>query len=166
MKPTPVRADRGHAAAIADLRDACAVWQQRNGIVQWEPGEVPPERIREQIDQGQWWVVQDVGLVAAVRLLSQDPLIWPDPGPVRARYVHGLMAARNAVGQGWGSRLLAWAEDTAALTGHQAVRLDCVATNLRLRGYYERYGYRRRGRVAFGPGAAWHPVMRYEKPLG
>lgn len=166
MKPTPVQADRGHAEPIADLRDACALWQQSNGITQWEPGEVLPEHIREQIDQGQWWVVHDAGLVAAVRLLSDDPVIWPDPGPARARYVHGLMATRDAAGRGWGRRLLAWVEETAALTGHQALRLDCVAANHKLRAYYERSGYQQRGRVTFGPELSWHPVMRYEKCLG
>ncbi|GAB3451226.1 GNAT family N-acetyltransferase [Streptomonospora sediminis] len=167
MKPTPIQAERRHAGAIAALRDECAIWQQNNGIAQWEPGEVTPDQIRGQIDQGQWWVVHHCpGLVASVRVLSADPVVWPEPGPVRARYVHGLMVTRDAAGQGWGRRLLEWVEDTAALAGFQALRLDCVASNYRLRAYYERWGYQRRGRVTFGPEISCHPVMRYEKRLG
>ncbi|GAA1116592.1 hypothetical protein GCM10009642_63360 [Nocardiopsis metallicus] len=104
-------------------------------------------------------------LLAALRLLTEDPQIWPDSDSVRATYVHGLMVDRSASGQGLGAHLLAWAESRASDHHHTCVRLDCVSTNHRLRAYYEQRGYHPRGQATFGPGCTWHPVTRYEKPL-
>lgn len=165
MAEEPAPARPGDAAAIAALRDACARWQQRSGITQWNPGEVSTEQVAGQIDRRQWWVVRDGGLVAAVRLLAADPQVWPDPGPAKALYIHGLMAARSTAGKGRGRLLLDWAETRAAQDGCAAARLDCVAGNRPLRAYYEHRGYLPRGRRDFGLAVGLHPVMRYEKPL-
>ncbi|GAB3716804.1 GNAT family N-acetyltransferase [Nocardiopsis nanhaiensis] len=153
------------ALAIRDLRDDLARWQARIGVRQWAPGEVGAHEIAEQIESGQWWVLhQGHDLVATVRLLTRDPLIWPDP-LVEATYVHGLMVARSASGHGLGAGVLAWVEATAAARQHTSVRLDCVSGNHRLRAFYQQRGYAQRGQVSFGPDSTWHPVTRYEKPL-
>ncbi|WP_017586554.1 GNAT family N-acetyltransferase [Nocardiopsis ganjiahuensis] len=163
-EPIPARAD--DAPALHTLREALARWQQSRGITQWTPGEVSQAQILEQIQRAEWWVLhQEDHLAAAVRVLTQDPLVWPDSATARATYVHGLMVARTASAQGLGARLLAWAETRSAALGHDRVRLDCVSTNHRLRAYYEHRGYRPHGQVTFGPDSTWHPVTRYEKPL-
>ncbi|WP_211716116.1 GNAT family N-acetyltransferase [Nocardiopsis sp. MG754419] len=163
MRPTRARAH--HAADLVRLRDSCARWQRRRGIEQWAPGEVAPEQVRSQIERGEWWLVQDGAPVAAVRVLEEDPQVWPDPGPVPAYYVHGLMVDRGATGRGLGERLLAWVEHTATDAGRGLVRLDCVSAGQGLRAYYERLGYRPRGEVTFPAHLGWHPVTRYEKTL-
>lgn len=164
--PTPRPAQATDAFALRELRDDLARWQQRQGITQWAPGEVGKAEFADQIQRAQWWVLrQEDHLVAAVRVLTQDPQIWPDSSTARALYLHGLMVSRAASGQGLGSHVLAWAEARALAHSHASARLDCVSANHRLRAYYERHGYRPRGQVTFGPDSTWHPVTRYEKPL-
>lgn len=164
LEPTPAQAC--DAPVIANLRDDLARWQQSQGITQWTPGEVSQVQILEQIQRAEWWVLRHGGhLVAAVRVLTQDPLIWPDSATARATYVHGLMVARTASGQGLGARLLAWAQARASTQGHDSVRLDCVSTNHRLRAYYAQLGYHPRGQATFGPELGWDPVTRYEKAV-
>lgn len=78
------------------------------------PGEVAPAQVRAQIERGQWWVLEEDFLVAAVRVLESDPQVWPEPGPEPARYVHGLMVDHRAAGRRLGEGLLAWVEARAA----------------------------------------------------
>lgn len=162
----PIPAHPADATALTDLREACARWQQQRGIDQWSPGELSRDTFADQIRRAQWWVLRTGETVeAAVRLIEEDPHIWPEEPTGSALYVHGLMAARTRAGRGTGSRLLAWAEDRARERGLRTVRLDCVAHNHALRRYYEQRGYLRRGTHEFGPGSALHPVMRYEKTV-
>ena len=75
-----------------------------------------------------------------------DEEVW-GYAPGDAGYVHGLAIRRDFAGLGLGRELLRWAEDRAALSGKRYLRLDCVAKNRRLNEYYERAGFRCRGRV-------------------
>ena len=163
MRPVPARAE--HSTPIAHLRDDLTRRLRRGGSDQWAPGEVAPAQVRAQIERGQWWVLEEDFLVAAVRVLESDPQVWPEPGPEPARYVHGLMVDHRAAGRRLGEGLLAWVEARAARAGCALVRLDCVAANPALCAYYERLGYRARGQMSFAEHLAWHPVMRYEKPV-
>ena len=148
------------AAAIAALRDAAARWQQQCGIQQWAPGEVTTERVTAQITAGQWHVLCAGVVVAALRVLEADPEVWGQRGGA-ALYVHGLVVDRAVSGQGVGSRLLQWVEQRARDAGRQWVRLDCVASNEQLRGYYVRHGFEAVGTKAFENG--WSPVTLLEK---
>ena len=74
---------------------------------------------------------------------------------------------------GLGAVILAWAADAARQRGCEALRLDCVAFNPRLRAYYEAAGFVHRGdvTVAGAPGQRLDTgptvlVSRYELPLG
>jgi ribosomal protein S18 acetylase RimI-like enzyme len=53
-------------------------------------------------------------------------------------------------GQGFGSRLLAWAEDKARSDGCAACALSVALDNQRARALYERQGYRSVGLYRFG----------------
>jgi GNAT superfamily N-acetyltransferase len=81
------------------------------------------------------------------------------------------MAVRRRAA-GLGSVILAWAADVARQRGGGALRLDCVASNRRLRTYYEAAGFAHRGDVTVGgaPGQRRDEgpvtqVSRYEMPL-
>jgi RimJ/RimL family protein N-acetyltransferase len=63
-------------------------------------------------------------------------------GAFPALYVHGLAVRREPLARGSGLELLRWAARTAAEEGLEAVRLDCVAGNDRLRRYYQQVGFR------------------------
>lgn len=88
--------------------------------------------------------------------------MWDADPMDSAGYVHGLMTNRR--GTGLGGWLLTWAETRITAAGRRLARLDCVATNGRLRRYYTDQGYREAGFRSF-PNPAWRPVMRFEKQL-
>ena len=158
-------ASEGDATAIVALRDAAAHWQQERGIRQWSPGEVRAEQVREQVRAGQWHVVRDDavgGLRAALRVLDADLDVWGRREDA-ALYVHGLVVDRALAGRGVGAALLRWVEDRARSCGARWVRLDCAASNARLRGYYVGRGFTAVGGRSFDDG--WEPVVLLERAV-
>lgn len=142
------------------LRDNNARWQQERGIEQWNVGEVTEADFAAQAERGELFVMHhDSQLVGAVRITFTDPMTWPDVADA-AGYVHGLMTASR--GTGLGAELLRWTEDRIRRTGRTCVRLDCVATNHRLRAYYASRGYVEAGMKSFDD-PRWRPVMRFQK---
>jgi GNAT superfamily N-acetyltransferase len=160
-------------AAVSDIDDVLAVldeaaaWLRAQGVRQWPP-HFRQEWIEPDVREGNTWLaVGEEAVLATVTLDWDDPL-WADR-PASAGYVHRLAVRRSAAGLG--ARLLDWAADTAASAGRGVLRLDCVASNGRLRSYYEAAGFRHCGdaRVgappgsrADGPGVA---VSRYERQV-
>ena len=133
-------------ASLLALREAAARWMISRGIRQWQPGEVGPDDVRDQVEAGQWHVLREAGTpVAALRLLWQDDDTW-GPQPPVAGYVHGLVVDRRYAGVGLGSRLLDWAADQVLLHGRTVLRLDCSEQNPVLRRYYSAHGFREVGR--------------------
>lgn len=145
-----------------EIRDLAARWQQAGGLDQWVPGELTPHALRRQIDKGGVQVVRDGERVAAsIRLTSSDPEIWGDDAH-SAGYIHGLMT--RARGTGLGSRLLRWAEHRMIDNGRSLSRLDCVASNAKLREFYRGQGYTEVGSHTFAD-PRWSPVTTFEKAL-
>lgn len=164
----------GDGDAIVALRDQLARWQIAAGIEQWQPGELNVVPIERQVRAGQWFLHTDPArdrgsdgwLVATARVLGEDAHTWGDAGADgTAGYLHGLMVHRNHAGNGLGSAIVAWFERYVASSGRSIARLDCVATNARLAGYYRAHGYQERGVQDFGDSSQWRPVLRFEKHL-
>ncbi|WP_154794167.1 GNAT family N-acetyltransferase [Occultella kanbiaonis] len=160
--------DSTDARDIVALRDGLAAWQESIGVTQWRVGEVSQFVVERQVAAGEWYVLRRGGsLVATARLLTRDEHTWGPElgGEGSAGYLHGLMVARTAAGEGLGGQILAWFCRVSASHGLPAARLDCVATNARLRRYYRDHGFTERGITDFGPTSGWAPVRRFERLL-
>jgi protein-tyrosine phosphatase len=165
VAPALERGTAADAAAVVRLRDAAAGWLLSRGIEQWRPGEASEAGVAARADAGELFVVRDRDeVVAAVVIVSSDPEIW-GPRPDDAGYVHTLVIDRRRAGQRLGRRVLARAEAHIAARGATYARLDCVAANDGLTGYYRAAGYTAVGRHSFAPDRPWPPVLLFEKPL-
>ncbi|MER5950659.1 GNAT family N-acetyltransferase [Streptomyces sp. NPDC001904] len=161
------RADADDLDVLVSLYDDAARWMVDRGIDQWKPGEKDADHFRLRIKEGEVWIAaRDGGVAGAFELWWEDEPAWGAQPPV-AGYVHRLMVRRGAPG-GTGAALLAHAERRIAETGRSLCRLDCVATNARLRAYYEGRGYAVVGEQPFkaGAGGSSYGVTLLEKPLG
>ena len=72
---------------------------------------------------------------------------------------------RRAAGRNLGARLLDWAGDRAARSGHKWLRLDVHRHNHDLQRYYERLGFTRVGTTIHPPrgsGALYQRAARIE----
>jgi GNAT superfamily N-acetyltransferase len=143
---------------LAVLADAAA-WLRRQGIEQW-PDRFPVEWVMPAIERGETWLADaDRETIGTLVVQWDDPIFWAGY-PADAEYLHRLAVRRP--GSGRGGELLRWAERYAADNGNTFLRLDCVASNARLRAYYELAGYEHVGDVTVGE----YTQARYEKRVG
>jgi len=151
MKITPTMVIDTRPAEAADLPlvmeilGEAAAWLKEKGIDQWPspPNEHWQRRMVEAVERGE---VYTIGIVknrfGIVRLTWSDPY-WPDDG--LAGYVHSMAVRPEMQGQNLGGLILFWAAMQAQRQKKQFLRLDCLASNGRLRRYYEEQDFIYRG---------------------
>ena len=126
---------------LAVLEEA-AEWLVRKGIVGlWRPGFFSRQIFADQIARGEVYVSKLGGeTVGTITLQWKDELFWPGASP-DAGYVHKLAVRPAYLGRRFGLQMLEWAGRTARLAGKSFLRLNCPATNTKLRDYYEKAGF-------------------------
>ncbi|MEU1144049.1 GNAT family N-acetyltransferase [Streptomyces sp. NPDC005863] len=153
---------------LVSLYEGAARWMLEHGIAQWQPGAKDERHFGRLIESptAQVWIAHDGTALGAYELWWSDEQAWGVRAPV-AGYVHRLMTRRGAPA-GTGRALLRDAERRIAEAGRTLSRLDCVATNPRLRTYYEAAGYAVVGELADKAAAdgTSYGVLLLEKPLG
>ena len=153
-------ASAADARLVSDtLREAAQWVEQLDGTVMWVEGELEESRVRTEVNAGMFVVAEIAGQVAgALRFQVEDALFWPDLDGRDSAFVHRLAVRRAFAGQGVSNALLEWAVEGARALGKRYLRLDCDAERLRLRAFYERFGFRLHSYRQVGP----YYVSRYE----
>lgn len=143
-------ATRADLALIETLFGEAVAWLAAAGEDQWQPisgqrpTRSPSSRLLDDIAQGAVHLACDSqGPVSTLTLDDYaDPEFWsPQDAPSSALYVHRMIVARRAAGQGIGADMLDWATEQAIGAGRQWLRLDAWRSNLRLHDYYKRCGF-------------------------
>jgi GNAT superfamily N-acetyltransferase len=130
-------ASPGQLDDVLAVLDEAAAWLQGRQVAQWPP-RFEPSWVEGAIGRGETWLVRVGETISGTVTLDQADPGW-DGLPGRALYVHRMAVRRPAAGLG--SAILGWAADVARERGRAALRLDCVASNGRLRAYYEAAGF-------------------------
>ena len=154
-----VRARPGDIGPYIDLLEAIAEWLTARGVRQYSPGAFLDARsyFATSIERGEvYWACIDDARVGAVRILTDDSIVWPDVRRGEAIYVYNLVVQRDWGHRRVGLRILKWAEREARAKGKPFLRLDCVADNQFLRQYYAGAGFLDRGEIE----------ARYPHPFG
>ena len=140
----------GQLDDVLTVLDEAAAWLRRREVVQW-PSRFEPSWVQGAVRRGEVWLVRVGGTISATVTLDLADRAW-DGVPGSALYVHRMAVRRQAAGLG--AVILAWAAGVARERDLEALRLDCVASNGRLRAYYEAAGFAHRGdaTVAGAPG--------------
>jgi GNAT superfamily N-acetyltransferase len=159
----------GQAGEVLAVLDEAAAWLQARGLEQW-PSRFQQSWVEGAVGRGETWLALAGGTVRGTVTLDHGDPVWDDL-PAAALYVHRMAVRRSA--SGLGTVILGWAAGVAREQGCEALRLDCVASNGRLRAYYEAAGFAHRGdaTVAGAPGQRLDEgpvtvVSRYERRLG
>lgn len=149
--------------AIGILGEAAARLQAR-GIQQWTYPP-PPELARlleREIIAGHLYLAR---LVTDRRIIGLFRLRWEDDYwtalAAKAGYVHSFALGDDAVGHGIGQQILDWIGDYLRSRQCRYLRLDCIASNVRLRRYYEELGFNYCGQVVDGD----YTLALYQLPL-
>ena len=137
-----------HDVVMEILGDAAA-WLNARGIRQWSS---PPPRglwslVEREIRKQQVYLarsVKDGQAVGMVRFEWTTPRLWRGYSD-DAGYVYSLAIRSRVAGFGIGALILEWAKEHIRSQGKQFIRLDCLATNLKIREYYEKLRFTFRG---------------------
>jgi ribosomal protein S18 acetylase RimI-like enzyme len=137
-----------HLPLVMEILGEAAAWLAAKGIDQWPspPNEHWWLRVERQIANGEVYLALFRGEAIATLRLTWSDLYWPT-GEQNAGYVHSLAIRNRAHGLKIGATLLTWAMDEIRRQGKQYIRLDCAASNGRLRHYYEEQGFTCRGEL-------------------
>jgi hypothetical protein len=163
-----LRADAERMDDVLGALDEAAGWLEARGIDQW-PSRFEGAWVEEAVSRGETWLVEVGGKVAGTVTVDWSDPLWVDAGGT-AGYLHRMAVRRWA--SGMGAVILDWAAGSARRRGADALRLDCVKSNGRLRSYYEARGFVHHGDVSVGgaPGQRYDDgpvtwVSRYELRL-
>jgi ribosomal protein S18 acetylase RimI-like enzyme len=122
---------------VLDCVNQAASWLTARGIEQW-PNSFTEVMVGANLRAGETWLARRAGAIVGTITLSWVDSAWPEAAD-DAGYVHRLAAVPR--GTGLGEQLLTWACHRVVGRGRRYLRLDCVASNTLLRGYYERLGF-------------------------
>jgi ribosomal protein S18 acetylase RimI-like enzyme len=132
------------AGLVHDILLENGRWMHSNGIEQWptEWLESIAGDIAKSVGDEKFWCCTIKNEIAAVAEVKTDPeALWGFDAQSSA-YVHKLAIRRKFASEGVGAALLRSTIENAFSDGLSFVRLDCVASNRRLRNYYEDLGFR------------------------
>src|SRR3989454_6514372 len=137
-----VRAQQGDLDTVLEILEEASRWLSSKGLEsQWRPSQAFRQTIKDNIVRGEAYVVKAVeATVGTITLQWNDRKFWGDLPP-EAGYIHKLAIVRSRAGQHLGLRLLHWAEDKTRAEGKRYLRLDCIASNKKIREYYEKAGF-------------------------
>jgi hypothetical protein len=160
----------GQVDEVVAVLDEAAAWLHGRGVEQW-PSRFEPSWVEGAVRRGETWLALAGGAVSGTVTLDHSDPVWDGLPGAAALYVHRMAVRRSA--SGLGAVILGWVVGVARQQGREALRLDCVAANGRLRAYYEAAGFVHRGdvTVAGAPGQRLDEgpvtvVSRYEQRLG
>lgn len=132
------------ANAVIALRVEAETWLHAAGIQQWVDRARGIRNIRDGLEAGTTYVVENdrSEIVASLTLGGPDFDFWTeDDAPSEALYLYKFMIGRGCRGTGLGDRLLEWACDQAREQGRRWLRLDCWRENTALQRYYLNRGF-------------------------
>lgn len=155
---------------IKKLTEACAVAMQEKGIFQWNEYYPSREKLAADVDKEELYVWEEKAAILGIIVLTPEmdeeyiPISWLTSNEHNL-YIHRLATHPSVWGQGYGQKLMDFAESFARENGYQSVRLDTFSQNLRNQKFYEARGYERLGNIYF-PMQSEHPFYCYEKVIG
>lgn len=150
-----VQAQPDDLPVILEILAEAAYWLAEQKIQQWSYPPPPgfANFMHRQIEQGDVYLarlVADGSAVGTLRFAWQDSDLWSDSTGTEAGYVHSLAIRPQLHGNQLGETLLKWAKEHVRRCNRRYLRLDCVATNRRLRQYYTQAGFHPWGEAIHG----------------
>ena len=128
---------------VSAILTEAAEWLVSIGQPLWPLDELTPEKLRNDVGMGLYFIAFVDGVAAGVlRFQLEDTLVWPDIPPAESTFIHRLAVARAFSGRGVPEEMLAWAKKRTRELERKYVRLDCVPRP-KLCAVYEKYGFTR-----------------------
>ncbi len=149
------KAEPSDLASVLFLLQQAGRWLQTKNTTQWDyyvtDLQENTEEVSDSIDRVNTYIVEsDNGECVASITLEMAPTGWDrsiwgdDAKKDDAVYLHRIVVNRKFAGKEVGSDLIKWAVERAKEKGKKRIRFDCLARNVGLNRYYQKW-YRRVG---------------------
>ncbi len=151
---------------VKSLAESCAVAMQDRGIFQWNEHYPSKEKLENDIERQELYVLTDENEIKGIIVLSSHmdeeyiPIEWLSENSQNL-YIHRLATHPLHWGEGTGQKLMDFAEAFAREHKFISVRLDTFSQNKRNQKFYESRGYKKLGDIFF-PKQSEHPFHCYE----
>ncbi len=120
---------------------------------------ISPQIVRPDIELGLFYIAFHGDVAAGVvKFQTEDLVFWSDIPQADSAFIHRLAVRRSFAGGSISAQLMQWAIDQSRDLGKRYLRLDCAADRLRLRLFYESFGFQHHSDRQVGP----YFVARYE----
>jgi GNAT superfamily N-acetyltransferase len=152
-------------AEIADMQSVSAIlteaalWLGKCGIPLWNVRDLSVECLNEDVAAGCYFLAEVEGQSAGtLRYALEDTVSWPDARDGESAFIHRVAVRRDYAGGTVSTALLKWAVDRTKALSRQYLRLDCEISRIKLRRFYERFGFQYHSDLHVGQ----YHVARYE----
>ncbi len=148
------------------LTEACAVGMQQLGIFQWNEYYPSLEKLQQDIDQKELYVLEEnyqiLGIIVLSEIMDEEYInvSWLTPSE-KNLYIHRLATHPKSWGKGYGQKLMDFAEEFAKKLDFNSIRLDTFSLNKRNQKFYEARGYQKLEDIYF-PKQSAAPFHCYE----
>jgi GNAT superfamily N-acetyltransferase len=150
------------APTVASILSEAARWLEQSGKVMWRDGELTAETVAIDVGAGLFQLAEaDHEAAGTIKFQLEDKLFWPDIRQEESAFVHRLAVRRKFAGGVISVAMLQWAVERARGLQRRYLRLDCEASRLRLRAFYEGFGFHHHSDRQVGP----YFVSRYQYAL-
>lgn len=141
-----IKADKAQIDIAFNLLKEAALWLQEKKIDYWQNWINPSEHFRNWVKQGFdfgefYFAVSNNEVVGMFSLSLKNELVSGKRAN-KIGYIHAFTTKRVYAGKGLGKRILDKITDDCRKKGINLIRLDCGAEVLKLRKYYENYGFK------------------------
>lgn len=131
------------ADVIFDILIENALWLASKNIFQWPIDWLYTikSEIHNSISLGNFYSTNNDKITAVVEIKTEPEEIWSyDKEP--SIYIHKLAICRKFKNQGLGTDIINKIKEKAVTQAKAFIRLDCVASNEKLRSYYQSCGFK------------------------
>ena len=148
------------------LTETCAVRMQQLGIFQWNEHYPSLEKLQQDIDHKELYVLEENDHIFGIIVLSETmdeeyiDVSWLTPSE-KNLYIHHLATHPDSWGKGYGQKLMDFAEEFARKLDFTSIRLDTFSLNKRNQKFYEARGYKKLEDIYF-PKQSAAPFHCYE----
>jgi ribosomal protein S18 acetylase RimI-like enzyme len=127
--------------AIYQLFEAAIRFQQKNHYVGWKSYD--QEYLQQDVQQGHLLKIITGHTISCIfSICYRDPLIWREKERGDALYLHRIVLNRAVQQEKAFQKVLNWAVNHAREKQLTCIRMDTWASNEKIIGYYQSYGFR------------------------
>jgi ribosomal protein S18 acetylase RimI-like enzyme len=115
-------------------------FQKKVSDQHWLPFE--HQLVEQEIsEQRQWKIILDNKIVCVFAITFSDPFIWKEKNKDPSLYIHRIVTHPDYRGNNFVGHIVNWAKEYGKAHGKKFVRMDTWGDNIKLKNYYERFGF-------------------------